>query len=116
MPREVIESEVQDLTAKYFQNFAGAFPPIEPSVTKILREVLAETTAAIMEPLVISVAKDGMYLTRNTLLVAKAKRDAPPPKPTPSPPAYTDPDYSGAVPMPSWVREQVEEYRKKGRG
>lgn len=106
MHRE-IEEELKRLLALYFENFAGAVAPAESSAAFHLRTVLKETTYANLEPLVISVAKDGMVLTRNSLLIARNKKTAPPQKPTPTPPPYQDPDYHGAVPMPAYVREEL---------
>lgn len=107
MPREVAESEVDYLLAKYYENFAGSVAPIKASIIGNLRAVLRETTQQTLEPLVISVAKDGMILTRNSLLVAKSKRDTPPPKPTPTPPVYQPATNTDAIPMPDYVREEL---------
>lgn len=110
MSRE-IENEVEYLLGKYYENFAGSVPPIRASIIGNLRTVLRETTQQTLEPLVISVAKDGMILTRNSLLVAKAKRDTPPPKATPTPPRFTEVTKTDAVPMPDYVRDLVNKIR-----
>jgi hypothetical protein len=115
MHREVSESDVEQLLNSYFKNFAGSVAPIKASIIGNLRAVLRETTVQTLEPLVISVAKDGMILTRNSLLVAKAKRDTPPPKATPMPPRVTEPERTDAIPMPDYVREELmKALRKKG--
>lgn len=114
MPRQ-IEEEVKTLLALYLEHFAGAVPSTSESASFHLRAVLRETLYENIEPLVIEVAKSGMILTRNTLVIARNKRLAPPSKPTPTPPPYQEPDYTGAVPMPSWVREQVMEAIRKNR-
>jgi len=106
MPRQV-EDEVKKLLALYFENFAGAVPSTSDSASFHLRTVLKETLYENIEPLVIAVAKDGMVLTRNSLVVARNKKIAPPSKPTPTPPPYKEVDHSGAVPMPAYVREEL---------
>jgi len=116
MPREVAESEVDYLLAKYYENFAGSVAPIKASIIGNLRAVLRETTQQTLEPLVISVAKDGMILTRNSLLVAKAKRDTPPPKPTPIPPRATEPERTDAIPMPDYVRQELMKALRRDKG
>lgn len=116
MHRQVDESEVEYLLAKYYENFAGSVAPIKASIIGNLRAVLRETTQQTLEPLVISVAKDGMILTRNSLLVAKSKRDAPPPPTTRIPPAYEPETINGAIPMPAYVREQLMEALRRKRG
>lgn len=115
MPREVTEQEVEQLLASYYEHFAGSVAPIKASIIGNLRAVLRETTPQTLEPLVISVAKDGMILTRNSLLVAKAKRDTPPPPPTRIPPAYEPQDNHQAIPMPAYVREQLMEALRRNR-
>lgn len=106
MSRE-IEKEAEYLLGKYDEHFIGSVAQSKMSIMRTLREVLAESTPATLEPLVISVAKDGMILTRNTLLVAKSKRDAPAAKPTHVPPRFIDLPKPDAIPMPAYVREEL---------
>lgn len=115
MHRE-INTEAELLSAKYFENFAGSVAPDKSSVLRTLKAILPETKPETLEPLVISVAKDGMVLTRNSLLVAKAKRDTPPPPPTRIPPAFQSETNEGAIPMPAYVREQLMEALRRKRG
>lgn len=114
MPRE-IDEEVKKLLAIYFDNFAGSIPSTAESATFHLKAVLKETIYENIEPLVMIVAKTGMVLTRNSLATALNKKNAPPPKPTPSPPAYKEPDYSGAVPMPEGTRDLFFKIREENR-
>lgn len=114
-----MSGEVKEQTAKlmavYFENFAGDIQPARAVMAGHLMAVLKETTYEVLEPLVKSVAQDGMMITRNTLLLASKKNRAPVQKPTPIPPAYQEPDNDHAVPMPENFRQLVEEFRKRNR-
>lgn len=112
MPRQ-IEVEAEYLLAKYDEHFTGSVAQAKMSILRTLREVLAESTQATLEPLVISVAKDGMILTRNTLLVAKSKRDMPVGKPTHIPPRFVELPRTDAIPMPDYVREELNKALRK---
>lgn len=103
--------QVAKLMAVFFENFTGDIQPARPMMAGHLQQVLKETTYEILEPLVISVAQDGMMLTRNTLLLAARRKKQPPTKPTPIPPVYESLDNPAAVPMPENFREMFNAAR-----
>lgn len=107
MSGEVNKESVAKLMALYFENFTGDIQPARPVMAGHLMAVLKETTFEVLEPLVISVAQDGLMITRNTLLLASKKKKAPVQKPTYQPPYFESEDNANAIPMPDYVREEL---------
>lgn len=99
---------VKELMALYFENYTGELAPGRGQTAGQIQAALKTMPPEKLAPLVKQVALEGQVLSRNTLIYAMKKLNAPQAQPTPVPERLDRNEYETkkreAVPMPEELR------------
>ena len=108
--RDIKESHVKNLMAKFFENFTGELEPSRGQIAGQLQQALKQIPYEKLEPLVIQVALDGQVITRNTLIFAQNRLTEKPKQVTPMRPKFDPAEFENpdAKPMPNNFRDMVK--------
>ena len=101
-------SQVKELMSLYYENFTGELEPARGQTAGQIQSALKQISYEQLQPAVKQVAVEGQVLSRNTLIQALRRINAPANNPTPTPPKY-DPaereqQNARAVPMPESLK------------
>lgn len=101
-------SQVKELMSLYYENFTGELEPARGQTAGQIQSALKQISFEQLQPAVKQVAVEGQVLSRNTLIQALRRINAPANQPTPTPPKY-DPaereqQNARAVPMPESIK------------